>query len=220
MLLAIDTGGVRSGVALARDGAILCKSSWDNVMRQSEQLWPELSMLLDRHGLDLHALSAVGVACGPGRLTGVRIGLAVAKALCMTLRIPLVTVTLFEQVAWNWREVSGLLSILVTTGSDKWSCVTLSSGSSKPTRGEPVISGRDADLRSALAAHLAGSAPRFVGPGALDRRVALESFWPGSVLVPDSPRHHPALEGLVGCSVAKLAAGETTPLERAVPLYC
>jgi tRNA threonylcarbamoyladenosine biosynthesis protein TsaB len=55
--------------------------------------------LLDQHNISVKNLNAIGVSLGPGSYTGIRIGLATAKGLCYTLKIPLITYNSLELIA-------------------------------------------------------------------------------------------------------------------------
>lgn len=55
--------------------------------------------MLQQHGIDIKNLDAIGVTCGPGSYTGIRVGLATAKGLCYALKIPLITCNSLETMA-------------------------------------------------------------------------------------------------------------------------
>ena len=55
--------------------------------------------LLNSTGLKMDALDAVAVTIGPGSYTGLRIGLSVAKGICMALNIPLIAIPTLKMIA-------------------------------------------------------------------------------------------------------------------------
>ena len=96
MLLAIDTATSRTVLALgAADGTLLAADTWPAGHRHVEELLPRLEALLAGHGWDRGALSGLAgivVGTGPGAFTGLRVGLATAKALAVAFRTPLVAI--------------------------------------------------------------------------------------------------------------------------------
>jgi len=59
--------------------------------------WMEKLFSAQHH--DLRSLAGVGVTCGPGMFTGLRVGLSVAKGLAFSLGVPLYTITSLEALA-------------------------------------------------------------------------------------------------------------------------
>jgi tRNA threonylcarbamoyl adenosine modification protein YeaZ len=95
-LLAIDTATSRAVLALGTaDGTLLAADTWPAGHRHVEELLPRLEALLAGHGWDRGALSGLAgivVGTGPGGFTGLRVGLATAKALAVAFRLPLVAI--------------------------------------------------------------------------------------------------------------------------------
>lgn len=89
-LLAIDTGTSRIIVAAGEpDGRLLRVLDWSAGHRHGERLLPGVEQLLAETGLARADLSGVVVGTGPGAFTGLRVGLATAKALAHALGVPL-----------------------------------------------------------------------------------------------------------------------------------
>ncbi len=87
--LIIDTATDVLSLAIVADGKILA-SFKDKVWRDmAARIQPELIALLEKAKYDWADISAVVVNLGPGSFTSIRIGLAVAKALGMSLNIPI-----------------------------------------------------------------------------------------------------------------------------------
>ena len=95
-LLAIDTATSRAVLALGTsDGTLLAADTWPAGQRHVEELLPRLDALLAGHGWDRQALAGVAgivVGTGPGAFTGLRVGLATAKALAIAFGRPLVAI--------------------------------------------------------------------------------------------------------------------------------
>ena len=103
LLLAVDTSGKHGSIALARCGpedacevievAALTGGTF------SAELVPQIAALLDKHGFGKADIGGFAVVSGPGSFTGLRIGLAVVKALAEVLAKPIAAFSLLEAVA-------------------------------------------------------------------------------------------------------------------------
>ena len=117
-LLAMDTSGQVCSVALMErlpDGTTSLKGLYtvQHGVTHSQILMPMLDDMLGKAGLQPADVGAVAVAAGPGSFTGLRIGMATAKALCLSLDIPLVPVSTLEAMAYGLRDMSDDLLIPV-----------------------------------------------------------------------------------------------------------
>lgn len=106
-------GGV--GVRLGLDTATpyLCLALWSDqegvlasrrrqVGREhAGRLLPELEALLEDAGVARGSLQAVTAGVGPGSYTGVRVGLAAARALGVAWKVPVGGASTLAQIAWG-----------------------------------------------------------------------------------------------------------------------
>ncbi len=98
-LLAFDTAGTACSAAVWRGGAIRARRFEIMSRGQSERLVPMIEAVMAEAGIAYPALDAVAVTRGPGGFTGVRIGLATARALALACARPVIGVSNFEAVA-------------------------------------------------------------------------------------------------------------------------
>ena len=99
MLLAIETASPDVSVALHDGTRVIASQSLSIGSRHAEALLPAISHLLDQCGQSLSGLTHLAVDRGPGLFTGLRVGLATARALAFSLDIPLVGVSSLEAIA-------------------------------------------------------------------------------------------------------------------------
>jgi len=100
ILLAIDTATRYASVALYEDDGVLAECSWLSQNNHSVEMMPEIDRLLARQGISPSELGCVAVTKGPGSFTGLRIGMSIAKGLCLALGIPIVAVPTLDVVAY------------------------------------------------------------------------------------------------------------------------
>ena len=93
MLLALDTSTSQLGLALYDGERLLAERLWVSKVRHTVELAPAVEQILQQSGLALSALTALGVALGPGSFTSLRVGLAFAKGLAFSLTLPLIGIS-------------------------------------------------------------------------------------------------------------------------------
>jgi tRNA threonylcarbamoyladenosine biosynthesis protein TsaB len=103
LLLAVDTSGKHGSIALAQcgpgDACAVIEVAPLPGGTFSAELVPQIAGLLDKHGLSKADVGALAVVSGPGSFTGLRIGLAVIKALAEALAKPVAAVSMLEALA-------------------------------------------------------------------------------------------------------------------------
>jgi tRNA threonylcarbamoyladenosine biosynthesis protein TsaB len=99
MLLAVDTSTRAIGVALYDGNRVLSETTWISKNHHTIELAPTVEQALAQVGVVVTDLRALGVAIGPGSFTGLRIGLALAKGLALSHRLPVVGIPTLDVVA-------------------------------------------------------------------------------------------------------------------------
>jgi len=99
MLLAIDTSTQTMEIALYSDPLVAGEMIWRTPGHHTIELAPAVEELLQRCSVQVLDLQAVAVALGPGSFTSLRIGLALAKGLALSLRIPIIGIPTFDYMA-------------------------------------------------------------------------------------------------------------------------
>lgn len=98
-ILAIDTASSVSSVAVASEGKLRAEVTIEAGRTHSETLLSHIEGALSFAGVERSALRGIAVSIGPGSFTGLRIGLATAKAIAYGLGIPLVGVSTLAALA-------------------------------------------------------------------------------------------------------------------------
>ncbi len=99
MLLAIDTSTAQVGLALCDAGSVGAESIWYSRRHHTVELAPALLELLRRCGITFADVEALAVALGPGSFTALRVGLALAKGLAASRKLPLIGIPTLDILA-------------------------------------------------------------------------------------------------------------------------
>ena len=100
-ILAIETSTRAASVAAIFDGKILAESLRESPQSFSETLMPQVEEVIKISGA-FENLDAVAVSIGPGSFTGLRIGLATAKALAYAWGIKIIGVPTLQAMSYNF----------------------------------------------------------------------------------------------------------------------
>jgi tRNA threonylcarbamoyladenosine biosynthesis protein TsaB len=98
LVLGINTVADACEAALVRDGAIVADYAEPMNQGHDARLAPVVETLMQRTGVGFADLSRVAVVVGPGSFTGVRVGVAFARGLGLSLDIPIVGVSSLEAI--------------------------------------------------------------------------------------------------------------------------
>lgn len=113
VMLAMDTTGRVCTVALSEAHGLLGEYSLGLERAHSRWLHPAIAQLLEDTGTFAGRISAVAVSAGPGSFTGLRIGMATAKALAYALAIPVIPVPTLDVLGRVAGPGTGLVSPVV-----------------------------------------------------------------------------------------------------------
>lgn len=111
-ILAVDTTSKICSVALLEDDVVIDEINLDSGLTHSENLMPIMKELLERNKTELKDIELLGVDCGPGSFTGIRIGIASVKAIAEVWNIQVAEVTSLETLAKNV-ESEGVIASLI-----------------------------------------------------------------------------------------------------------
>jgi tRNA threonylcarbamoyladenosine biosynthesis protein TsaB len=101
LLLALDTSTRYSSVALCSESEFFGEYTWYSGNNHSIELFEYTQRLCVQAQVSLQQVELIAVAIGPGSFNGVRVALAMAKALAFALQKPLVGVSTLDILAFQ-----------------------------------------------------------------------------------------------------------------------
>jgi len=208
VLLALDCSYQTASGALARgDGTLVASFTRPPGTWRGERLIDELAELLAGAGADWRELEALAVSIGPGRFTGVRTAVALARAVGLATGLPVYAVSTLETLAAlaaSDPATSPLLALLPGKKGEVYAQRFHPDGSPA----EPATARSPADLAAVLRPPL-----RLVGP-----RAAWQAI-PGADRVAHTDSGPHALGVLRAALRRRAAGGEPAPASSVSPLY-
>lgn len=117
MILALETSSKVSSVAVAEDNRLLAEITTESKLTHSKTLIPHIEKVLKLANKEKSDMEKIAVSIGPGSFTGLRIGLAAAKAIAYALNIPLYGVPTLKSLAYHFLTPN--LKIVATMDAQK-----------------------------------------------------------------------------------------------------
>ncbi|MDO5641330.1 MAG: tRNA (adenosine(37)-N6)-threonylcarbamoyltransferase complex dimerization subunit type 1 TsaB [Paracoccus sp. (in: a-proteobacteria)] len=99
LVLGFDTSAAHCAAALLSGDRLIAACHEDMTKGQAERLMPLIAQMLAGAGHGWRDLDVIGVGVGPGNFTGIRISVAAARGLALSLGIPAIGVTGPEALA-------------------------------------------------------------------------------------------------------------------------
>lgn len=112
-LLAIETSGSACAVAMRTStvaGHPPAHEFTATAHGHATLLMPMIERLARANAVELTALGGIAVSCGPGGFTGIRVGLATARAMALAIGCPIVGIGTFQALAATVARSAGPLA--------------------------------------------------------------------------------------------------------------
>ncbi len=103
LVLGIETATPQVGVAVGGHEGVLASFHSARDRRHAETLAPAVEFVCAQARIELSEIGCIAVDVGPGLFTGLRVGLAAAKAFAHALRVPMVGVSSLDLIAFPAR---------------------------------------------------------------------------------------------------------------------
>ena len=119
MELAIDTSTRFASIGLSIKGEPVVELTWRSERNHSVELTPSIIGMLKRARIGVADLEAIYIASGPGGFSALRVGMSAAKAMAMSLDIPLVAVNTLHIEAQPYLELGSPVCALIGAGRQR-----------------------------------------------------------------------------------------------------
>ena len=103
LILGIESATVQVGCAIGGHEGVLASTHSSRGKRHAESLTPAIEFLCRQARVELSEIGAVAVDLGPGLFTGLRVGIATAKAVAQALRVPMIGISSLDLLAFPAR---------------------------------------------------------------------------------------------------------------------
>lgn len=128
MLLSIDTSAGTSVAVVDRDGGVLAAHAVADTMRHAEAIGALIADSLREAGVAPADLSGVVAGMGPGPFTGLRVGIAAARAFAFGAGKPVVPIVSHDAIAFERYRAGARGGMLIVTDARRreryWSAYT------------------------------------------------------------------------------------------------
>jgi tRNA threonylcarbamoyladenosine biosynthesis protein TsaB len=214
LILGIETATHQVGAAIGGHEGVLSAAHTSRGRRHAELLTPTIDFVRRSARVELDEISCVAVDTGPGLFTGLRVGVAAAKAIAHALRVPMIGVASLDLLAFPVRLSTRLIVAAIDARRGELFYAFYRQVPGGVQRVSDHLLGSPDDLASELLA--AGEECLLVGDGALRHRESFEGL--KRVELADQGFAHPSASSLVQLAHAQalreqfVAPWELTPL--------
>lgn len=119
IILGIETATARVGAAVGGLEGVLAEFHTTRGRRHAETLVPAIDFVCRSAGIDMSEVRVVAVDVGPGLFTGLRVGVATAKAMAQALRVPVIGLSSLDLLAYPLRHSDRLVVPVVDARRDE-----------------------------------------------------------------------------------------------------
>jgi tRNA threonylcarbamoyladenosine biosynthesis protein TsaB len=104
LILGIETATEQVGVAIGGHEGVIATFEVARGRRHAEILTPAIEFVCRQADVEMDDLGCIAVDVGPGLFTGMRVGIAAAKAMAQALRIPMIGIASLDLLAFPCRH--------------------------------------------------------------------------------------------------------------------
>lgn len=209
-ILSIDTSSNLCSVALLEDNQTIQELMIDDNKTHSQNLMPLIQDLFVKSNIGLSEIDLIACNKGPGSFTGIRIGIATAKAIAEVANIPVIGISSLDCLAYNVPNATGVICSLIDANNNQvYSAIF--------DKNYNLISDYLADDVSNIASSLNNySDITFVGTGSINYKDILSNI-NSNIKFSTNNNQHSANVGK--CAFEKYKNGYTENADTVLPMY-
>jgi tRNA threonylcarbamoyladenosine biosynthesis protein TsaB len=215
LILGITTSTMQVGCAIGGHEGVLAETHSSRGKRHAESLTPAIDFLTRQARVGLDEIGCVAVDVGPGLFTGLRVGIAAAKAMAHALRVPMIGVASLDLVAFPVRWTPRLIVAAIDARRGEIFAASYRQVPGGIQRLDDYRVTSPDDLAGDLEA--TGEDVLLVGDGALRYQEAFADV--GGLELGDQGLAHPSAASLVQLAHARALREDFVPPWELSPLY-
>jgi tRNA threonylcarbamoyladenosine biosynthesis protein TsaB len=215
LILGIESASAQVGCAVGGHEGVLASFHAARGRRHAEALVPAVDFVCRQARVEPEELGAIAVDIGPGLFTGLRVGIATAKAMAQALRLPMIGVSSLDLLAFPVRASSRLIVAALDARRGELFYAFYRHVPGGVQRLSDYQLGSPDDLASELQA--TGEECLIVGDGARRHAVTFASM--AGVEIGDVDTAHPSAAALVALAHPRALREEFVPMWELRPLY-
>ncbi|CAB5069222.1 tRNA threonylcarbamoyl adenosine modification protein YeaZ [Actinobacteria bacterium IMCC26207] len=215
LILGIETATVQAGCAIGGHEGVLASAHSAKGKRHAENLTPAIAFICEQAQIELSEIGLVAVDIGPGLFTGLRVGVATAKAVAFALRVPMIGVSSLDLLAFPVRFTPRLIVAAIDARRNELYYALYRQVPGGVQRiSEPTVGSAD-DLASELLA--LSEEVLLVGDGAHRYREAFDGLT--KVEIVDQGNSFPSAASLVQLAHAQALREDFQQIDSIQPMY-
>ena len=209
-ILSIDTSSNLCSVALLEDNQPIDELIIDDNKTHSQNLMPLIQNLFLKLNIGLPEINLIACNKGPGSFTGIRIGIATAKAIAEVANIPTIGISSLDCLAYNVPNATGVICSLIDANNNQVYCAIFD-------KNYNLLSDYIADDISNITSILNNyNDITFVGTGSITYKDILTKKYPTAKFSTNNNQH----SANVGkCAFEKYKNGYTENADTILPMY-
>lgn len=215
LILGIESATIQVGCAIGGHEGVLASTHSAKGKRHAENLTPAIEFICTQAQVELSEIGLVAVDVGPGLFTGMRVGIAAAKAIAFALRVPMIGVSSLDLLAFPVRFSPRLIvSAIDARRGELYYAFYRQVPGGVQRISEHAVGSAD-DLASELLA--TGEDALLVGDGAHRYREAFDGL--ARVEIVDPGNSHPSAASLVQLAHAQALREDYHRIDEIEPIY-